>query len=398
MSVVISAQGAATAFGIEAEDFERGLSEGRTAITPFSERLAGFPPGFGAAVPTVRSALRKMPGGRSLRPSTMSRPTWLTAVGLGLALQDAGLAPDDEEQSRSRRSVLVGTQTNMPDMERHLRFWRLAGADSEVYSLDPERTQKAMRVFGAFEYLRLMNNMPGAHAALQTGSFGLVNTLLGGAASGLQAVVRAVDEIAMGRSQQILAGGVGTAVNEHRSLLRQAQGFWLPKGSAQQDCRPWEAGSMGSIPGEASCFFLLETAAEADGAGRKAHALVSAAESAFAPLAAGREQAAVSHYAGMLDRVLNSSSKQSQDIDLIFGTGSGVPALDRIELEVLQKAGLDQIPRISLVPSLGFCEAATGPLGISAALHEFRSGNAGNVLVFVLSPEGNSAALVLSSK
>ncbi len=389
MSVVISACGAACGFGFGNEALRTGLAEGRSAVGQLDESVAGFGPGFGAPVPVDRKVLRGLPGGKALRPSTMSRLTWLTAVGLGLAMQDAGLDPSEKSPERS---VLVGSQTNMPDMARHLRFWRSAGAEGKDYKLDSARLQEGMRVFGAFEFLRLMNNMPGAHAALQSGALGSVNTLLGGASTGLAAVVRGNAALAAGEAAEVLAGGIGSAVNEHRSLHRRAQGFWLDPSDSPEACKPYSSDSRGSIPGEGAAFVLLEGEERAEQAGRPTLARVLLGETGFCPSASSG--AAI---AGLLRNSMDRVGVDPADIAQVVGTGSGVPGLDTLELSILAELGLGERNPRSLVPQLGFCEAASGALSLVDLLLNPRTSEAsgGLVLALSVSPEGNFAVLLV---
>ena len=88
---LITGFGGVTGAGDEAA-FRAMWLEGKSSVRPFEgSKHEGLPPGYGAAANFIHKDLRGLPGGKGLRPGTMTTHTFLAVGGVGRALHQAGL-------------------------------------------------------------------------------------------------------------------------------------------------------------------------------------------------------------------------------------------------------------------------------------------------------------------
>ena len=114
--VFITAFGAVTGAGDEVA-WRSAWREGRSAVRPAEGKSEGLPPGYGAPVAFVHRDLRGLPGGRGLRPGTMTQHTFLAAGAVGRVLADAGIldpAGDPDDVADRRGVYLAPTPTSRP--------------------------------------------------------------------------------------------------------------------------------------------------------------------------------------------------------------------------------------------------------------------------------------------
>ena len=195
--VVCTGLAAVTGLGIGAAQLGGALREGHRAWSDAD-------PGPGVAASLRFRDVKHLAGVSAIRPGTMTAPTLLAVAASGLAMEDAGLGLPVDADEASGRIYQVGAGTNVPDLARHLRLMHHLRASEEanagVYRLDDSRLAEGMKGFTGFEFLKLMNNMPGAHGGIQSGSMGPCNTFLGPATSGMQALGRAFRAVRDGRA------------------------------------------------------------------------------------------------------------------------------------------------------------------------------------------------------
>ena len=229
VEVVITAFGAVTGAGDEVATRALHLAGG-SAVRAFEGRNhEGLPPGYGAPVAFVHKELRGLPGGRGIRPGTMTAHTFLAVGAVGRALHGAGMSDPaaDPVEVADRRGVVLGTYTNFPEMKKHVGLAHaqasLEEAEQGRYVIDDARVEAGMRGFTGFDFLKLMNNMPTAHAGIQANARGPANTILGHSTAGLQAVGRGWDSLVLDLADQVVAGGSGPGALEGLCLVRRGR-------------------------------------------------------------------------------------------------------------------------------------------------------------------------------
>jgi len=378
--VFITGFGAATGLGDEAALAE-AMRTGTSAVAPFEGSHEDLPPGFGAPVALKHKDLRALPGGRGLRPGTLTAYSFLGVLATGRALLDAGLtAPDtDEPATMDRRGVYLGAYTNFPEMKKHLKLVHYMGdpaaAEAGDYIIDDGRILDGMKGFSGFDFLKLMNNMPTAHASIQAGARGPANTLLGHASVGLQAIGRAWDAIRLGIADQMVAGGCGPGTLEGLCLVHHARGVFADGGDdVARASRPLDGAAGGLVPGDAGAAVVLETPECAVARGGTPRARLAAYSEAFAVPVADRGPFSAGPVAALLRDLLAQAGWEPGDVDAIAATGSGLPALDAVEAEALGAVFGPAAPVILPSALCGWTEAGSGPLGLVALLQAMASG------------------------
>jgi 3-oxoacyl-(acyl-carrier-protein) synthase len=428
----VTSAGAVTGLGDEVA-FLDGLFAGRTAVSPFVGSHEDLPPGYGAPVAFGHKDLRGLPGGRGLRPGTLTAHSFLAVCAVGRALAGAGMdEPQDAEPAEmDRRGVYLGTYTNFPDMKKHLKLVHTMGdpgaAAEGRYVIDDARIAEGMHGFTGFDFLKLMNNMPTAHAAIQVGARGPANTFLGHASVGLQAIGRARDGLLLGLADLFVAGGSGPGTLEGLCHIRHALGLLA---SAEADpetaAAPFDRAATGLVPGDAAAAIVLEHAASASTAGRTPRArLAGYSERYVVPTAERGPLPDATGIARCLRDVLGDAGWDASDVDLVVPSAIGLPALDRLEAQAL--ASVFDTTRTAVAPftgAVGFTDAGHGPLGIVVALaclergqlppttglrqplpeaawlgprREARDWSGRRAVVLALSPEGSMAAVAVEA-
>lgn len=382
-TVVITGTGSCTAAGPDNESYASALAAGGGAFHPFPAPLDLLPPGFGGVATTDRSLLRKLPGGRSLRPSTMTRYTFLSTIGLGLALQDSGLDPEPADEEAFRRSLFLGSYVNLPEMAKyvgmaHLARERAASAEGR-YEVDDAKVMQGMKRFTGFEFLRLMNNMPVAHGAIQARCKGPCNTYMGFCQAGLQAVGSGLRHIQDGLTDTALCGGAGSAVIEHALMYKAYRGLLSQDKDPASACRPFDRGASGLVPGEGAGIVALETAEVATARGARILGTLRGYASGFAPPTERRGLPASSDgLVVTLEATLTDAGVTPDQVDLLVPTGHGIAELDALELDAYRRVFGDHLDRMRILlhtPVTGFTEAAHGALGLTAALAALGAGD-----------------------
>lgn len=378
MDILITGIGAVTGAGDE-DAFRAAWLEGRSAVRPFVKDAEGLAPGYGAQVDFAHKDLRGLPGGRGLRPGTMTEFTFLACGAVGRALQSAGVTDPGEEPEEvmERRGVYLGSYTNFPKLKKHTALThRMADPEAAArgeYVIEDARIADGMKGFTGFDFLKLMNNMPTAHASIQAGARGPANTFLGHATVGLQAVGKAADGLVLGLADQFVAGGTGPGTSEGLTTLRlgchQLAEVGLDPATAS---RPLDGDSTGLVPGDVGAAVVLETPANAAARGAKPLARLVGWTDAFA--APNMPRGGLSD-AGPLVRMLRNLLArvgwEPADVDYVAASGTGLASVDRGEAAALALVFDEALPDVAIAVHTGvtgFGEGGHAPLGLVGAV------------------------------
>ena len=424
MRIPITGVGALTPFGLGFEPVWEALVEGRCGVTPLAEPLDLLRPGYGGQVTARWPELRPLPGAKGHRPATMTRYSYLACGGIGTALADGDV---DTAQDQEQRGLYLASYCNMDVMPKYIRLAHVISHrqtwESGVHGIDDARVMLGLKRFTGFEFLKLMNNMPTAHGGIQAACKGPCNTFLGFAAAGLQALGRAARAIDDGLADVMLTGGVGTSVAD-QLLMTRGYRFMVssPDVAPERAGRPFDRAATGIVPGEGAGFLVLGRPATVTGEPAPVLGEVIGYATGFDPPEAHPGAPAGTGAAvGAARRALDEAGAEP---DLVVLTGWSWAPMDRFEARVHaevmgERAG--EVPVMVLGPTLGSTEAASGPLGVAAALRAMaasrvpawanltdpidewkgpadgadREASMRTALVLSVSPEGSHAAVVL---
>ena len=381
---VFTAFGAVCGAGDEVE-LRRASLAGESAVRAFEGKdHEGLPPGYGAPLAFAHKDLRGLPGGRGLRPGTMTAHSFNAVGCVGRALGNAGLDPEsDSVEISERRGVYLGTYTNFPAMAKHLKLaWLMADVEAAgrgEYLIDDAAIPAGMKGFTGFDFLKLMNNMPTAHAAIQAAARGPANTFLGHASVGLQAIGRAWDALRVDLADQMVCGGSGPGTIEGLCLVHRGRGDLASPGlDPATAARPFDVAATGLVPGDGGAAFILETIASAAARGATPLARpVGYDDRLVVPTAERGPLPGPEGVVATLMAVLAEAGWRASDVDLVAASGAGLPELDEVEAAALvQVFGVKHLSDVLVVHTgvTGFTEAAHGPLGLVGVLQAMADG------------------------
>lgn len=266
------------------------------------------------------------------------------------------------QQGKESESLLVSIGVGAGEMARYRQGYQ---------ALQEGRRDKALAV------LRAPSALGGALASRLGYRKGQLLLQQTACAAGLTAIGEAADRLRAGRAEVALAGGVlGLDV-----LLQM--GFDGIRALSKDACRPFDQARSGTVLGDGSAFFMLET--EERALQRKARVLgefggYGMSNDAFHrtrpdPSGAGQAKAIL--------RALDDAGVEPQQVDLVYAHGTATPANDGPELNALQTVLGERgaaVPVVSVKGAIGHTIAASGPVNLAYALTAMNDGLvAGNV-------------------
>ncbi|MET8569203.1 SDR family NAD(P)-dependent oxidoreductase [Streptomyces sp. NPDC004783] len=254
------------------------------------------------------------------------------------ALADAGgLGTVD----RDRVGVVLGTAALelLPHMygRAHRPLWLKALRESGM--AEPEAQAVCDRISAHFSpwqestFPGLLGNVVAGRIANRFDLHGINHTTDAACASSLAALSTAVGELALGRADLVISGGVDTG-NDVGMFLCFSK---TPALSRTGDCRPFADTADGTMLGEAVIMYALKRLSDAERDGDRIHAVIrgvgtsSDGRSAaiYAPLPDGQARA--------LRRAYEQAGYGPDTVELVEAHGTGTKAGDGAELTALRE-------------------------------------------------------------
>jgi 3-oxoacyl-[acyl-carrier-protein] synthase II len=356
--VVITGMGAVTPLGLNADDFWKGLVEGRSGIdwvkavdtSSYPVKVAGEVEGFEPEQYMERKEARRM-----------ARFSQLAIAAAQEATKSAGLAPGDSDPERT--GVLLGNGIGgLPNTDEVMRTVVERGG----MRVDP------------FYMLKMLPNMAAAHLTMRHQAKGYSSTVCTACAASTQAMGEATEVIRRGYADVMLAGGTEAGICE----LGMA-GFAVMKVLSTEDedpkkaSRPFDAKRDGFVSAEGSGIFVLEELEHARARGANVLAEVAgfaATADAYhmvAPCADGEGAARCMRFA------LEDAGIAPEEIDYINAHGTSTPLNDASETAAIKSALGEhafQVPISSTKSMIGHALAASGALESVACVKTLQTG------------------------
>lgn len=291
----------------------------------------------------------------------ISRASQLAIAATSMALTDAGLeAPLADGE---RVATIIGTGAG-----------GLEVADRELQIL----RSKGFNRVSPFAMVGFLPNMPAYHVSLLAGAKGHISTVVAACASGTQAIGEALDNIRIGRSDMVIAGGVEGLVHESSITgFARMRALSTRNDDPEGASRPFDKDRDGTILSEGAGIVVLERLEHALARGARIYGeLLGYASSSDAfhisqpdPEAAGAIRAM--HWA------LEDAQVNSDEIDYINAHGTSTPLNDATETFAIKKLFGEQayeIPVSSSKSVLGHALGATGAIEAIFCLQALRDG------------------------
>jgi 3-oxoacyl-(acyl-carrier-protein) synthase len=377
--VVVTGFGVASPFGLGIDPLYDGMLAGESMIAELPSPRSALAPGYGGLVSLKAGAVRKLPNSRDMRPGTMTRYTFLSTLALGNAMMH-GDCPWDDGDGALRRGFYVASYTNSDRFDKYVRFaHHVIDEQDDKPFINDSHVPAAIRKFTAFEFLKLMNNMPTAHGGIQARCQGPCNTFLGTPSGGSQAIGRSMAAIRDGLADTMYAGGVGSSAHDHMMMVRATRGLNSSSDVAPEKAgRPFARSATGIVPGEGSAVLVLERESTARARGATIYAELAGYGEWFAPPQT-RESVQASPEATVraLNTALKMASASASEIDVVAVHGESRNDLDALEAQGLAEClgeRVAEVPVMALAAHVGSVEAAVGPMGAALVLQALCSG------------------------
>jgi 3-oxoacyl-[acyl-carrier-protein] synthase II len=373
--IVITGIGVVSTFGDSPDTFRDALLDGRTGISPDNEfEGKGCRSLLSARIGAFHPA-------KWIPPMKLRRMDDTGPLGLVIAQQAAAQARYAVGgEADDRAGVVLGTYSAGGRSTTEYLTALFSGGPTNAPAL-------------------LFNSTVGNAAAGLTGLElklrGPNATISQKEASGLAAIVTAVDLLREGRLDAAIAGGIDSIYD---LFYRVHDRFRVMSDAKEADgtVAPFSAGRRGFVMGEGGFGMWLERgeAWRARGASALAEVVGVAASSAAVPLNAWPDRA------GPLVRTmrmaLDDAGVAAQDVDVVYASANATQVLDRIETEALAEVFGGSRPVVtSIKGAIGESGAASAASGVTAVL----CGVVGAIppIACLTSPDPASAVLNLAT-
>jgi len=345
--IVVTGAGVISSLGAGLAEFTAALYEGRSGIGPKTLFADTVPEGTAGEVRNFTP--QQWLGNKGLR--VLDRSARLLCVAAHMALQSSGLAQPENTEGDPDLGLVCGT---------------MFGSVHSITAFDWGGLNDGPNLVNPMEFPNTVINSPAGQAAIKHRLRGVNSTISAGIVSGLYAIHYAMEFLRLERAQALLAGGVEELCEESYLSCKKA-GVTSPSGSL---C-PFHPDRDGTVIGEGSALWMLET--EAGAKGRGVHPLLEVcgfgaahdarSTDAFSLRAVGATSA--------IEQALRAAGIGPLDIACIVSSASGSRAGDGMELRALGSVFGDRLGKIPIcAPKAAFGEA----LGASGALLALTAG------------------------
>ncbi|HEY2389259.1 MAG TPA: beta-ketoacyl-[acyl-carrier-protein] synthase family protein [Candidatus Binatia bacterium] len=341
--VVVTGLGTVNALAGSVHEFATALRAGTCAIGPVTVfDTTGYRSRIAAEVPHELAEAPSGPGAALRR--RLSRSDVFALRAAAEALADAGL-PGDVAPERIGLA-LGGTTGGMLRGEASLRA-RIQGTRDRY----PSAAVVGAPISASADVLADAFDVAGPRLSLSTACSSSANAL--GAA---------LDWIALGRADVVVAGGT-------ESLCRMTfAGFNALHALSLEPCRPFDRGRSGLSLGEGAAILVVESAEHAARRGARAHAeLLAYGNSADAHhLTAPHPEGTGAILA--MRRALERAGLEPDAIDYINAHGTGTPLNDAVEAAAIAAVFGDAAPHLAVSSTKGAVGHTLGAAGAIEAL------------------------------
>ena len=368
--VVLTGLGLLSPIGIDKDTFWNALLEGSSGV--------GF-----LNIETVHDSLRPMgsevPDFHAkdyVKPKKnikiMSRDIQLAFVSACLACQDAGLITEGENRNVApdRFGVIFGSDLIGAEIDMLLGAFRSGISDGQ-YNFSQWGTDAMRDVFPLW-LLKFLPNMPACQISIGLDARGPSNSVTLCRCSSLAAIIEAVRTIERGSADVMIGGGCGNRANQdfqtrtrsHHTAPRRENPASLP--------RPFDADRCGSVMGEGSGAFVLESREFAEARGATIYAAVKGFAQVNEPVLHHTRPTGAAIRRSLQMAIQRADLKPS-DIGLVNPDGLGAVHDDRIEAEAIRDV-FGGVPVSATKGNFGDLGSGTGAVELAAALLAMQTG------------------------
>jgi len=368
--VVLTGLGLLTPVGIDKDTFWNALLNGESGVGFLNIDTAdeSLRP-MGSAVPDFHAKDYVKPR-KNIK--IMSRDIQMAFVSACLACQDAGIITEGDARNvdPDRFGVIFGSDLIGAEVDMLLGAFRAGIADGQYdfsrWGID------AMRDVFPLWMLKFLPNMPACQISIGLDARGPSNSITLCRGSSLAAIIEAVRVIERGDADVMLGGGCGNRVNQdfqtrvrsYYTAPRREDPATLP--------RPFDADRCGSVLGEGSGAFVLESREFAEARGATIYATVKGFAQTNEPTLHKTRPTGLAIQRS-IQMALQHADLKPSDIGLVNPDGLGAEHDDRIEAEAI-RATLGDVPVSATKGNFGDLGSGTGAVELAAAVLAMQTG------------------------
>lgn len=344
--VVVTGAGVISPIAAGYEEFEQALYRGESGSKP-SDRFQG------ATVAEVAGfEAQRWLGNKGIR--VLDRGARMLCVAAQMALANQGLAEDGGPEV----GMVCGT---------------MFGSVHSIVSFDWSGLTEGPSYVNPMEFPNTVINSASGQAAIRYHLRGMNSSICSGFASSLYALHYAAECLRFGRARVLLAGGAEELCDESlQGFLRT--GMMSPSGCA----RPFGADRDGTVPGEGSAMWVVES--EESAAGRGAAPWLE-----ICGFGARQEAQGLQHYSpraeaagDAIHMALAASSIAPEQVACVVASAGGSREGDAMEAAALRSvfgSRMDTLPVFAPKAALGEALGASGAFAAMAAGLALRRGS-----------------------
>lgn len=375
--VLITGLGIVSPIGIGHEAVARSLVERRSGVRTIAElERVGWMAPFGGEIDGFDPKAYVKPR-KSLK--IMAREIQLAFAAGELAWADAGFGTEDQEGPEvdpERLGVVGAAGLQNCSLEELADPFAKSLDEEDHYSL-VRWGEQGMRQLSPLWMLKYLPNMAACHVGIRRDARGPTNTISLGEVSSLLALGEAAEVIRRGAADVMLAGGTSTSLDLTDLVFHGGAGLSFRKDDPASACRPFDAGRDGSVGGEGSAYFVLESRdhAERRGFGRRGEQAWGTVEAVVSRYEAPNGSHSLSGQAieQAVTESLRLSGVEPSDLAMIKAHGTSRVESDRMEANALQRS-VGYVPVTAPTSYFGSIGAAGGAVELATALIGWREG------------------------
>ncbi|MFT7641325.1 MAG: 3-oxoacyl-[acyl-carrier-protein] synthase II [Pirellulaceae bacterium] len=364
--IVITGAGTVSPIGVGVEAFWESLQSGRSGIRLIEEfASAPIQVKFGGKLGDFNPKQYIKPR-KSIK--VMSRDVQVGVTAAALAVEDAKLADNVDPD---RYGVVLGCDFLYCDASDLADSYLATLTDDGEFDFDRWGVKAIDKLFPLW-MLKFLPNMPACHIGIAQDARGPNNSITAGEASGLLALIESCDCIRRGRSDVMLAGGVGSRLNVTPLLFRGDANLSHRNEAPERACRPFDADRDGMVNGEGAGIITLESREHAEKRGARILGTILGYSSRFEQTLDGAEPTGRA-ISSAIESVLRQAEISASAIGHVNANGVSTIQSDRVEAQTIRRV-LGDIPVTALKSYFGNTGAASGPLELIGSLLGLRQG------------------------
>jgi 3-oxoacyl-[acyl-carrier-protein] synthase II len=364
--VVITGMGIVSPVGIGRAAVWSAITAGRSGIHTIPLQVAGnMPIPFGGEVPDFKPKQYVRPR-KSLK--VMSRETQLGFTAASLAWSDAGL--DDFAIDPERLGVICAANMFSCDLDDVTRAFgqctdRSDAAGPGKFDFSQWGTTGLRQMYPLW-FLKYLPNMTACHISIAFDARGPVNTMVQGDTSALLAIIEAVDVIARGDADLVLAGGTSSTVTILDQTWHAGARLSTRKDAPEAASRPFDADRDGAVASEGASLLVLESRAHALARKKRILATILGHGRRFESCADSKRPTGLAVRLAV-EAALASGHVHPQEVGHVNAHGLSTREDDAIEAQAIQQV-LGDVPVTAPKSYLGNSGAGSGATELAISL------------------------------